>query len=45
MLTVINYADDRAITADNMTNATVLLLHVENTDKDVEIYVNASKRE
>lgn len=42
-LTDVDYADDLAITADTITNATVLLHNLENAANEVELYVNASK--
>lgn len=41
----IDYANDLAITADVITNATLLLHHLENAASDVGFYVNASKTE
>ena len=42
-LTDVDYADDLAVTADTITNATVLLHNLENAANEVELYVNASK--
>ena len=42
-LTDVDYADDLAITADTITNATVLLHNLENATNEVGLYVNASK--
>ena len=42
-LTDVDYADDLAITADTITNATVLLHNLENAANEVGLYVNASK--
>lgn len=44
-LTNIEYADDRAITEDTITNETVLLHHLRNAANDVELYTNVSKSE
>lgn len=42
-LTDVDYADDLAITADTITNATVLLHNLGNAANEVGLYVNASK--
>ena len=42
-LTDVDYADDVAITADTITNGTVLLHNLGNAANEVGLYVNASK--
>ena len=44
-LTDIDYADDLALTADTITNASTLLHLLENSARDVGLFVNASKTE
>lgn len=41
----IDYANDLAITADTITNATVLQHNLQNADNDVVLYVNSTKTE
>ena len=42
-LTDVDYADDLAVTSDTISNAEILLHHLEDAAKDVGLYVNASK--
>ena len=44
-LTDVDYADDLAVTADTISNATTLLHQLEDAAKDVGLYVNSSKTE
>jgi len=42
---IVDYADDLALTSDTVANASSLLHHLENTAKDVGLYVNTLKTE
>ena len=44
-ITDVDYADDLAVLADNIKDATSLLHYIERTAKEVGLYINAEKTE